>query len=117
GPRPSRGALDSRFRGNGGSRAGRFALRTSRFALFALHVSLFATSAAAQQDVEPSDTLPRYHLEGVTVTATRQPVSRDALPQRVEVVTAAELERTPAVELAAVLKTVAGVDVIQYPAL
>src|SRR5690606_13981409 len=58
-----------------------------------------------------------YLLEGVTVTTTRAPALRTELPQKVEVVTRTDLERTVAADVSDALKTTATVDGIQYPAL
>jgi vitamin B12 transporter len=75
--------------------------------------ALLAGQAPAQQ----ADSLPAFDLEGLTVTITRSPVLRSALPQRVDVVTRADVERTPALDAADLLKRNAAVDVIQYPGL
>lgn len=71
----------------------------------------------AQTDPVLPDSLPRYILEGVTVSSRRTPALRADLPQKVEVITSADLERTVADDLAEALKETAGLDVIQYPAL
>lgn len=60
---------------------------------------------------------PAQRLDTVTVTATRAPVAAAALPQRVEVITRADLERAPLLDVADALKKLAGVDVIQFPGL
>ena len=54
-------------------------------------------------------------LDEVVVTAGRVETRRIETPQRVEVITREDIERTPAVDLTDVLKKTVGVDVIQYP--
>jgi vitamin B12 transporter len=75
-----------------------------------------AAPAAAQLQIA-DDTIPRYLLDGVTVTVTRASSDRRQITQKVDVIAARELERTPANELADVLKKNAAVDVIQFPGL
>lgn len=89
----------------------------------ALLLAVVTAPAAAQQrpadaasDSAAADSAAR-RLTPVVVTATRTPTRADALPQRVAVVTRADIERTPADDAVDVLKKVAGVDVIQYPSL
>lgn len=80
-------------------------------------IILFPATAHAQQEAPEPDTLPRYELEGVSVTVTRSEAERAELPRKVDVITATDIERTPATGLAGVLKKRAAVDVIQYPGL
>lgn len=77
----------------------------------------FSQRGVEARDSLASDSVPRYVLESVLVTARRTPTSRLATPQRVAVVTATDLERTPGSDLTGVLKRSAGVDVIEYPGL
>ncbi|CAN5431731.1 TonB-dependent receptor [soil metagenome] len=72
---------------------------------------------APQWRPQTTDTVPDYVLEGVTATVTRSETRIRDLPQRVEIITSTDLERTPADELADVLKKQAAVDVIQFPGL
>lgn len=86
-------------------------------ALLAGLALLPAGEIEAQARPAGADTLPRYILEGVTVSSRRTPALRAALPQKVDVVTSADLDRTVADDVAEVLKEAAGLDVIQYPGL
>lgn len=86
-------------------------------ALGALAALLPAALAAQTPAPAQDDTLRQYRLEDLTVTARRAPASAASLPQRVDVVTARDIERTGARELAEVLKKTAAVDVVQYPGL
>jgi vitamin B12 transporter len=65
----------------------------------------------------PADTVPAYLLEGVTVTATRQAAERARLPQRVDVVTSTDLDRSGARTLGEALRSTVAVDVVEYPGL
>lgn len=76
-----------------------------------------ATGAVAQQAPAPSDTLPAYVLEGLTVLSTRAPAERLAVPQQIAVVTGTDLQRTVTSELADALKKNESLDVIQYSGL
>jgi len=67
--------------------------------------------AAAQES------LPAYVADTVVVTTKRYPALRTEIPQKIEVITARDIERSAADELADVLKEQAAVDVIQYPGL
>lgn len=87
--------------------------------LIAAAMAAPAAPAAAQRDTTTAegDTIPRYVLEGVTITARRTPALREDLPQKVEIVSSADLERTVGSGAADVLKETLGLDVIQYPGL
>jgi vitamin B12 transporter len=91
----------------------------TRAAMLIAAVSAMAAPAAAQRatPTAEADTVPRYVLEGVTVTARRTPALREDLPQKVEVVSSADLERTVGTGAADALKETLGLDVIQYPGL
>ena len=82
---------------------------------FAAVAACMTGDIAAQET--PGDSIPVYHLRPITVDARRSPAERGDLPQQVEVVTTQDLERTPASDLAGVLKRNANVDVIEFPAL
>lgn len=84
--------------------------------LLASAVLLLAGPVAAQQRPS-SDSLPAYLLEAITVEARRSPAERGSLAQQVEVVTRTDLERTPARELAGVLKRTTPIDIIEFPGL
>lgn len=86
-------------------------------ALAGLIALALAPAQASAQAAAPPDSLPAYLLEGVVVTTTRAPALRTSLPQRIEVVTRTDLERTAAVDVAGALKKTAAVDVIEYPGL
>ncbi|MEW5931681.1 MAG: TonB-dependent receptor [Gemmatimonadota bacterium] len=72
-----------------------------------------ALPGAARAQQEPRATT----LDTVVVTTKRYPALRTELPQKIEVIGQRDLERTPADELADVLKEQAALDVIQYPGL
>jgi outer membrane receptor protein involved in Fe transport len=77
----------------------------------ALAVAAALPGAAGAQE-RPAET-----LDTVVVTTKRYPALRVELPQKIEVIGERDLERTPADELADVLKKQAALDVIQYPGL
>ncbi len=78
----------------------------------ALAVATALPGAAGAQEQVPVET-----LDTVVVTTKRYPALRTELPQKIEVISGRDLERTPAVELTDVLKKQAGLDVVQYPGL
>jgi vitamin B12 transporter len=104
-----------------GRTAARWARPSNRGHAFALascaSLLLAGTLNAQLPSVPDPDTVPRFVVPEVTVTVTRSESPRDALPQTIDVITAADMERTPADELAELLKKLAGVDVLQYPGL
>lgn len=79
--------------------------------------ALLAAGAAPLAAQEATDTVPRYRLEGVTVTTKRYPALRAELPQKIEVVTQDDIRRSPAENPAQLLKKEAALDVIEYPGL
>ena len=85
-------------------------------ALLAGAVLALLPGAVAAQRPE-GDTVPAYRIEALTVTARRSPTLANLLPQRVDVVTAAEIERSGARDVTELLKKTAGVDVVEYPGL
>jgi outer membrane receptor protein involved in Fe transport len=85
------------------------------FGLTAAIVFAGPPAAAAQQT--PVDTLPRYLLEEVAVTVTRAPVARGKITQKVDLIGANDLARTPGNDLTDILKKTAAVDVVQFPGL
>lgn len=76
-------------------------------------------AAAALPGAADAQERPReaQTLDTVVVTTKRYPALRTELPQKIEVITERDLERTVADELADVLKEQSAVDVIQYPGL
>ncbi|HEV2130716.1 MAG TPA: TonB-dependent receptor plug domain-containing protein, partial [Longimicrobiaceae bacterium] len=81
-------------------------------------LALAIPAAAQAQGVAPGpDTVPLSRIEGVTVTVTRAQTTRESVPRTIEVITRTDIERTPASDLAELLKKQAAVDVIQYPGL
>ena len=74
-----------------------------------------ATVLGAQQPTPDSTRAQR--LPKVITTASRYSAPNDSLPRRVEVISRAELDATPALDLADVLKKRAGIDVVQYAGL
>lgn len=84
-------------------------------------LALLAALPAAAHAQTPAplyeDTIPRYRLEDVRVTVTRAESERAALPRQIEIVTRTDIERTPAADVAELLKKQATADVIQFPGL
>lgn len=70
---------------------------------------------SAQDPAELPDSLPAYLLEGIVVTSTRAPALRYDIPQKIDVVTGSDLERTIAKDLTGALKKNTAVEVIEYP--
>jgi vitamin B12 transporter len=86
----------------------------------ALALALLAaapTLAHAQQRPATPDSLPPYLMEGITVTSRRAPELRATVPQKIDVVTRTDLDRTVGNDVADALVRDAGLDVIQYPGL
>lgn len=79
------------------------------FAVLAV-VALPAVAAA-------QETLPVYVADTVVVTTKRYPALRTEIPQKIEVISERDIERSTADELVDVLKEQSAVDVIQYPGL
>ena len=77
--------------------------------------TLGATALGAQQPTPDSARLQR--LPKVVTTASRYAAPIDSLPRRVEVISRAELDATPSLDLVDVLKKRAGIDVVQYAGL
>jgi vitamin B12 transporter len=81
-------------------------------------IALLALSTAllpAQQPVR--DSSRAQPLPKVVTTASRYSASRDSLPRRVEVITRAVIDATPALDMLDLLKKRAMLDVVQYPGL
>jgi vitamin B12 transporter len=93
--------------------------RRTPLLLAALVGALVGAPAAlqAQRAPAPLDTVPQFRIEGVTVTVTRDTIRCDALPRQIEVITRTDIARTPAQDVAQLLKKQATVDVIEYPGL
>ncbi len=77
--------------------------------------SLCAPSLRAQQPVRDSARVPR--LPQVLTTASRYTAAVDSLPRRVEVISRATIDATPALDMVDLLKKRANLDVVQYPGL
>lgn len=77
--------------------------------------TLGATALGAQQPTPDSTRAQR--LPKVITTASRYAAPIDSLPRRVEVISRAELDATPSLDLVDVLKKRAGIDVVQYAGL
>lgn len=71
--------------------------------------------AAQQGDTTAADSARR--VAPVVTTAKRYPVRAADLPQKIDVITRADIERTAALDVVDALKKLAAVDVIQYPTL
>ena len=89
------------------------------FLVFALVTTSIAApvSRSAGAQVPRRDSTRIQQLPAVLTTASRYAAARDSLPRRIEVITRATLEATPAADLVDVLKKRAAVDVVQYPGL
>lgn len=90
--------------------------KSSRFFAPFLWVTVAAAVPAGAHAQIP-DTLPEAVLEQLVVSARRYPVLRTEIPQKIEIITRADIERSGERELVDVLKKQAAVDVIQYPGL
>ena len=77
--------------------------------------SLCATSLRAQQPDRDSARVQR--LPQVITTASRYTAAVDSLPRRVEVISRATIDATPALDMVDLLKKRANLDVVQYPGL
>jgi vitamin B12 transporter len=86
-------------------------------ALVVTMVTAIPAALSAQQAQAPADSVPHYLIPEVTVTVTRAETRRDAIPQSIALLSAADVDRTPAEEIADLLKKLAAVDVVQYPGL
>ena len=74
-----------------------------------------ASALGAQQPRRDSTRIQQ--LPVLTTTASRYASPADSLPRRVEVITRAQLDLTPALDMVDLLKKRATVDVVQYPGL
>ncbi len=77
--------------------------------------ALCATSLRAQQPVR--DSARGQRLPQVLTTASRYTAAVDSLPRRVEVISRATIDATPALDMVDLLKKRANLDVVQYPGL
>jgi vitamin B12 transporter len=73
------------------------------------------TVLGAQQPARDTSRAPR--LPTIVTTASRYASSAESLPRRMEVITRAQLDQTPALDVVDLLKKRATVDVVQYPGL
>lgn len=95
-----------------------------RFRTAAILAALFtggAPTASAQQqpsrDSVARDSARADRLAPVVTTAKRYSARASEVPQKIDVITRADIERIAAVDVVDALKKVAAVDVIQYPTL
>ncbi len=77
--------------------------------------ALCATSLRAQQPARDSARAQR--LPQLLTTASRYTAAPDSLPRRVEVISRATIDATPALDMVDLLKKRANLDVVQYPGL
>ena len=75
-----------------------------------LSTTLEAQSAA-------HDSVPDYVLEGLTVTTTRTSADRTRIPQKIEVISRTQLERSSATNVSEALRELAAIDIIEFPGL
>lgn len=80
------------------------------FALTFVALAIASTGARADEAVTTANT-----LEAVVVTGSRSATKLDDTPQRIEIIDARDIDRTPSRELTDLLKKNSSVDVIQYP--
>ena len=75
-----------------------------------------ASDSVADADVSP---VPKDAVDmgRTTIVGTRRERSLATIAQKTEIVTRADIEATPATDLADLLKKTSGVDVVQYPGL
>ena len=90
--------------------------------LIALLLIAGASSTALAQrssrDSTAADSARRTgRLSPVVTTATRSPTAQADVAQRVRVVASDEIAKTPALDVADLLKRTAGLDIVQYPSL
>ncbi len=64
-----------------------------------------------------SDSTRPQRLPTVTTTASRYAAAPDSLPRRVAVISRADIDATPALDMVDLLKKRAAIDVVQYPGL
>ncbi len=75
--------------------------------------ALGASLLRAQQPAR--DSARAVRLPTVLTTASRYSASPDSLPRRVEVISRAQVDATPALDIIDLLKKRASIDVVQYP--
>ncbi|MBK8808193.1 MAG: TonB-dependent receptor plug domain-containing protein [Bacteroidales bacterium] len=74
---------------------------------------LFFASVFAQ--TETTDSIKSLEVEEVIINASRQGLSLDDIPQKVEIISKTAIAAVPNENLAEALKRVANIDIIQYP--
>jgi len=79
-------------------------------------LATIAATALGAQTPQP-DSSRTARLPTVLTTASRYGASPDSLPRRVEVISRAQLDATPALDMVDLLKKRANLDVVQYPGL
>ncbi len=85
--------------------------------VLALLISWSPSRAASAQssDTTRRDSLARVMLPPIITTAKRYEAPTQNVPQRVDVISSKDLQRTAALDVTDALKKLAAVDVIQYP--
>jgi outer membrane receptor protein involved in Fe transport len=78
-------------------------------------MTIGATALGAQ--TPRADSTRAQRLPIVTTTASRYAAPVDSLPRRVEVISRAQLDATPALDMVDLLKKRAAIDVVQFPGL
>lgn len=73
----------------------------------ALCLSAFITGFAQETEVKD--------IQEVVVLGSRMSLNKKELPQKIEVITGADLEKTPAVDITDYLKKLASVNIVQFP--
>lgn len=73
----------------------------------ALSLGVFATGFAQETEVK--------HVQEVVVVGSRMNLNKKELPQKIEVISRVDLERTLAVDITDYLKKLASVNIVQYP--
>jgi len=82
-----------------------------------LTIATLSLAGPLSSQSQPTDTVPAYLLDEVTVTATRAVAPRSAVPQRIDVVTSDDIARTAPVNVAELLRRNTPVEMIEYPGL
>jgi vitamin B12 transporter len=85
--------------------------------LFTTSLLLALLASVAQAQDNRVDTAKVYDLKEVVISATRSPMEKGKVPQKVEVISRKDMELTAGQEFTDLLKKNASVDIIQYPSL
>ncbi len=76
---------------------------------------LLSMSFAQAQQIVSADSVSSNMLDPVVVTATRNEIKKEKIPQKIDLITKQDIEMTPSNDLTDIVRKTAAVDVIQYP--